>query len=91
VRLLYAATATPDRPMPWGWLLAALAVAAVAYAVSCAWWPFAACGRCKGRGRHQRDDGKVWRPCRRCKGSGARLRVGRKVWNRFAKVRAAAK
>ncbi len=75
--------------MPWGWLLAALALAAVGYAASCAWWPFTRCGRCEGRGRFTRADSKVWRPCRRCKGSGARLRMGRRVWNRFARVRQA--
>ena len=88
---LYAATATPEHPMPWGWLLAALTVAALGYAASCAWWPFAKCGKCEGRGKFTRKDSKVWRLCRRCKGSGSRLRVGRKVWNRFAKVRNASR
>lgn len=77
--------------MPWGWLLGALVLAAIGYAASCAWWPFAHCGRCEGAGKFKRNDGKVWRACRRCKGSGTRLRVGRRIWNRFARVRNAAK
>lgn len=89
MRPLIAATATPEHPMPWGWLLAALLLAAVGYVASCAWWPFAHCRRCDGRGKFARRDGKVWRPCRRCKGSGRRLRIGRRFWNRFAAVRRA--
>jgi len=89
VRHLLAATATPEHPMPWGWLLGALTLAAVGYAVSCWWWPFAPCRRCHGHGRFARADSKVWRVCRRCKGSGSRLRTGRRVWNRFARVRQA--
>ncbi|MFF3867324.1 hypothetical protein [Micromonospora sp. NPDC001898] len=87
MRPLIAATATQEHPMPWGWLLGALLLAAVGYAGSCWWWPFARCRRCDGRGKFTRADSKVWRTCRRCKGSGSRLRAGRKVWNRFAKVR----
>ncbi|MEV4521506.1 hypothetical protein AB0J77_14855 [Micromonospora tulbaghiae] len=90
MRPLIAATATQDRPLPWGWLLGALLVAALAYAASCAWWPFAHCRKCEGRGKFARKDSKVWRRCRRCKGSGTRLRFGRRVWNRFARVRKAA-
>jgi hypothetical protein len=73
--------------LPWGWLVLGLILWGLAYLAQCAWWPFAHCRRCEGRGRHSRKDGKVWRRCRRCKGSGARLRLGRRVWNRFAKVR----
>lgn len=60
---------------------ATVALALLAYAASCAWWPFAACWRCDGAGKFARRDGKVWRTCRRCKGSGRRLRLGRRVWN----------
>lgn len=87
---LAAATATPDHPMPWGWLLLALVVWGLAYLASCAWWPFTNCGGCEGRGRKSREDGKVWRNCRRCKATGKRLRFGRRVWNKFAAVRKAA-
>lgn len=92
--LAATATATPDRPLPWATILTVVAVAlllgALYYIAECAWWPFAHCRRCEGRGKFARDDGKVWRRCRRCKGSGSRLRLGRKVWNRFARVRRAA-
>lgn len=91
MRHLIAGAVTQDRPFPWGWFLAVLLFVAVAYAVSCAWWPFAKCRKCEGRGQFARKDRKVWRLCRRCKGSGSRLRFGRKVWNRFAKVRNAAR
>lgn len=57
------------------------------YAGSCAWWPFARCGRCKGTGRFSRKDGKVFRDCRRCKGSGRRLRIGRRIYNHVHAVR----
>lgn len=62
-------------------------IASAGYAASCAWWPFARCLRCEGRGKHSRSDGKVWRPCRRCKGSGKRLRIGRRLWNKARNVR----
>jgi len=81
------ATATSDRPLPWGWLLLAALVLGVVYIAECAWWPFGHCRRCNGQGKHSRKDGKVWRRCRRCKGSGTRLRVGRRVWNHFARIR----
>jgi hypothetical protein len=84
---LLAATATPDHPVPWGWLLLALVVWTGWYLASCAWFPFARCWSCDGAGRKSRKDGKVWRNCRRCRASGKRLRVGRRVWNRFANVR----
>jgi hypothetical protein len=67
---------------PSGWLLlAAVAAAASCYAVSCWWWPWAACRRCKGNGRLSRRDGKVWRPCRRCGTTGRRLRAGRRLYH----------
>jgi hypothetical protein len=52
-----------------------------AYAVSCWWWPYAACRRCNGDGKLSRRDGKVWRPCPRCKTSGRRLRIGRRLYH----------
>lgn len=91
MRHLTAATATPEQPMPWGWLVVFLAVAGLLYLAACRWRPFARCWCCKGTGRHARSDGKVWRTCRLCKATGTRLRVGRRVWNRFARVRDAAR
>ena len=54
------------------------------YVGHCAWWPFAACRRCKGQGNFRSGSGRSWRRCRRCRGSGERLRIGRRVWNYFA-------
>jgi hypothetical protein len=63
------------------WYLVGIAAAlGVAYMVECWWWPWTACPRCEGAGKHRRDDGLVWRDCRRCGGSGKRLRVGRRLW-----------
>lgn len=53
---------------------------AAGYVGACAWWPFAACRRCKGQGRFMSPGGKYWRPCRRCKGAGTRTRTGRRIW-----------
>lgn len=74
-------------------VMVALVVAgrAAVYVAECCWWQFGKCWCCKGRARHYRDDGKVFRDCRWCRGSGRRLRIGRKVWNRFAKVRKASR
>jgi hypothetical protein len=47
------------------------------YALACAVWPYAACGKCDGAGRFRSPSKKYWRPCRRCEGSGRRIRVGR--------------
>ncbi|MEV1331103.1 hypothetical protein AB0J20_16175 [Micromonospora costi] len=79
--------ATP--PVVMGLLV--LAGWATYYVAECCWWQFGKCWCCKGRGRHHRKDGKVFRDCHWCRGSGRRLRVGRRVWNRFAKVRNASK
>jgi DnaJ-class molecular chaperone len=51
------------------------------YALVCRVWPYAACGRCDGRGEHSSPSGKTYRECRRCKGSGRRLRLGRRLWD----------
>lgn len=67
--------------------IAVAAVAGLGYAASCAWWPFARCGKCKGAGRFARKDGKVFRDCRRCRGSGRRLRIGRRIYNHMHRVR----
>jgi len=61
--------------------LATLALLATAgYLLACTWWPYTACGRCHGTGKHRSPSGKAWRPCRRCKGSGRRVRVGRRLF-----------
>ena len=51
------------------------------YVVACAVWPFAACRKCGGAGRHRSPSGRAWRYCHRCHGTGARLRTGRRIWN----------
>lgn len=70
-----------SRAPGWGTLAGVLAVAAVVYAASCWWWPFAKCPKCKGLGRVFRKDGKVFRFCPRCAGTGRRLRIGRRLYN----------
>lgn len=78
---LMAATATGDGPGAGFWLrLAAFAaVAAVLYAGACVFWPFTACGKCKGSARFKSPTGKNWRRCNRCKGTGGRVRTGRRI------------
>jgi hypothetical protein len=89
LRDLIAAEHAPGG-MPWQvWLCLFLIVLAAVKVVQWWWRPFGNCWCCKGRGRHSRKDGKVFRDCWWCRGSGRRLRVGRRVWNRFAKVRKA--
>lgn len=62
-------------------VIALAVVVALVYAGSCTLFPFAPCWCCKGSGKHQRGDRKVWRDCWICTGSGRRLRVGRRLWN----------
>lgn len=88
--VLIAATAT-DHRSPWPLLVLVALAAALAYAGSCAWWPFKRCPRCEGAGKFRRRDSKVWRKCRRCKGSGERLRWGRRAYNRLQATRRAAR
>jgi len=58
-----------------------LALGALALYLAACWiWPFSACGRCHGAGRHRSPSGKAFRQCRRCKGSGRRVRVGRRLF-----------
>lgn len=59
--------------IPAGW--------ALYYAGSCWWFPFGHCWCCKGRGRHTRKDGKVFKDCWWCGASGRRLRLGRRIYN----------
>lgn len=66
-------------------LLVGVLIVAVGYAGSCWWFPLARCMCCHGRGRHWRDDGKVFRRCSWCSGSGARRRVGRVVLDAMQK------
>jgi hypothetical protein len=83
---LVALAATARVP---GWLLIAGVVGASAagYWVACVLWPFAACRRCAGSGKHRSPSGRAWRTCRRCRGTGARLRIGRKIHNYFRGVK----
>jgi hypothetical protein len=61
-------------------ILPALAVT-FCYVVACLVWPFAACRKCGGAGRHRSPSGRAWRYCHRCHGTGARLRTGRRIYN----------
>lgn len=69
--------------------LVILAVVA-AYVIACAIWPFTACARCHGAGKHRSPSGKAWRTCKRCRGTGARIRFGRKAWTALTKRQDAA-
>jgi hypothetical protein len=55
----------------------------IAWVIACAWWPFAACFRCKGEGKFRSPSGKAWRNCPRCSGSGKRVRLGRRIYEAF--------
>lgn len=66
---------------------ATVTVWAVGYAAACAFWPFAACGRCKGAGKLRSPSGRAFRLCPRCKASGRRLRFGRRVYTHVTRVR----
>lgn len=58
-----------------------LIIVALCYIAACAFWPFTACRKCDGAGRHRSPSGRAWRYCHRCNGTGARLRTGRRIWN----------
>jgi hypothetical protein len=80
---LAAATATSGG-LPWqAWLIliGAALIWVAGYALACWIWPFTACRRCGGAGRHKSPTGKAWRKCRRCKGSASRIRTGRRIFN----------
>jgi len=67
------------------WATAALFVGVPGvYALSCWWWPWAACRRCEGAGKLARTDGRVFRSCPRCKATGRRLRAGRWIYHAFS-------
>lgn len=59
-----------------GWAVI-ITIAAVAWTVRAYFWPFAACGWCKGTGR--RTMGSRFGNCRWCKGSGRRQVRGSKT------------
>jgi hypothetical protein len=58
-----------------------LIIVTFCYVATCAYWPFTACRKCGGAGRHRSPSGRAWRYCHRCNGTGARLRTGRRIWN----------
>lgn len=62
-------------------LILPLIIVTVGYVAVCAAWPFAACRKCDGAGRHRSPSGRAWRYCHRCHGTGARLRTGRRIYN----------
>jgi hypothetical protein len=68
-------------------LALALTVVTICYIAACAVWPFAACRRCHGLGKHRSPSGRAWRYCHRCHGTGARLRIGRRLWNLYRRHR----
>lgn len=68
--------------------IAIAGVVGVVYLAGCLVWPFTACAKCEGAGKHRSPSGRAWRTCRRCKGSGGRLRVGRRVVNYLWRRRA---
>lgn len=61
-------------------LAAGALVWAAGYFAACAFWPYAACRKCDGSGRHRSPSGRAFRFCRQCKGGGRRVRTGRRVW-----------
>ena len=62
-------------------LILPLIIVTLGYIAACLVWPFAACRKCGGAGRHRSPSGRAWRYCHRCHGTGGRLRVGRRIWN----------
>ena len=64
----------------------AMIVITLGYAMACAVWPFTACRRCGGAGKHRSPSGRAFRYCRRCNGTGARLRIGRKIYNAIRRL-----
>ncbi len=84
---LSAATATNSATLI-GIAVGTVLLWSAGYVIACAFWPFAACGRCDGTGKHRSPSGKAWRKCRRCRGSAARLRFGRRVFNWLRKTEA---
>jgi hypothetical protein len=82
---LSAATATQEGDPARGALYLTLAglVWLVGYVFACWFWPFANCGKCKGKGRRRSPTGRAFRRCPRCKGSGRRLRTGRRIFNKL--------
>lgn len=80
---LVAATATAEGMSTRGWVILVLMGlgAVVVYVFACWFWPFTACGKCKGSGRFKSPSGKNWRKCPRCKGNASRLRIGRRIFN----------
>jgi hypothetical protein len=66
-------------------LLGAGVLGVVFYIGRCAWFPLAACWRCRGEGKFRSwgGKGKTWHLCRRCKGTGSRVRPGRILWDKM--------
>lgn len=65
-------------------VLTVLLVLGAGYLAVCALWPYTACRRCHGTGRHRSPTGRSWRKCGRCGGSGQRRRAGRRLLGRAA-------
>jgi hypothetical protein len=66
---------------PWAAIGCVAVILTLAYAASCALFPFKSCPWCQS-GKIKRGDAKVWRKCGHCEGSGQRLRWGRALYDR---------
>jgi DnaJ-class molecular chaperone len=62
-------------------LVLAVLLVVAGYGAAYWWWPYTACRRCEGSGKHRSPSGFAWRRCRRCHGTGTRIRLGRRVLN----------
>jgi hypothetical protein len=69
------------RPDAASTLILSLGFITFCYIAACAYWPFTACRKCHGAGRHRSPSGRAWRYCHHCNGTGTRLRTGRRIWN----------
>jgi DnaJ-class molecular chaperone len=67
-------------------LIITITVVTIGYILACAIWPFRACRRCGGLGRHHSPSGRAWRSCKRCHGTGGTLRVGRRIYTYFKRT-----
>lgn len=85
-----ASTTATAPGLPAGFLVLAVAVVTLGYALSCLLWPFGACRWCHGAGKHKSRTGRAYRVCRWCDATGLRLRLGRRVFNAVRRLRARA-
>ena len=69
-------------PAVYGYVLLAVAILVIGYAVSLRVHPYTPCRSCDGKGRHE---GSIFRraysDCTRCKGKGRTLRLGVRMFS----------